>query len=244
MYSKPNQTRASKGSVQIKTSNSRLQLVFSYGGKRHYLSLGLDDNLQNRKVAEMKARTIELDMLSGHFEGVEKYKPKSSLSTIEAITPIFTPKPNLAELWEKFIEYKRPQCSPNTMKYTYGVYTSYLQKLPTHELDQANEIRDYIVKNIPLDSGKRFITRLSACCTWAMKAGLISEDPFNGVAVEIKLPKSRKSEDQINPFTKEEKDAIIQAIETDQFCPKASGFKHSRYAPLIKFMFATGCRPS
>lgn len=244
MYSKQNQSKASKGSVQIKTSNGRLQLVFSYGGKRHYLSMGLDNNPQNRKLAEMKARTIELDILSGHFEGVEKYKPKSTLSTVEAVTPISTPKPNLAELWEKFVEYKRPQCSPNTMKYMYEVYTNYLQRLPTHELDQANEIRDYILQNIPLDSGKRFITRLSACCNWSMKAGIISENPFNGMAAEIKIPKSRNADDDINPFTKEEKDAIIQALETDQFCPKASGFKHSRYAPLVKFLFNTGCRPS
>ncbi|MDX2231091.1 MAG: DUF3596 domain-containing protein [Leptolyngbyaceae cyanobacterium bins.349] len=66
MFSKSSQRKASKGSVQIKTSNDRLQLVFSYGGKRHYLSLGFPDTPQNRKRAEMKAREIELDILSGH----------------------------------------------------------------------------------------------------------------------------------------------------------------------------------
>ena len=194
----------------------------------------------------MKAREIELDMLSGHFDQtLQKYKPQSSLSVESLdITPKITP--TLDELWAKFIEYKRPQCSPNTMKYMYNVYSGYLAKLPTVNLAQASEIRDYILKTIPLDSGKRFITRLSACCRWAMKSGMIFEDPFNGMALEIKLPKSSKSEgiNDINPFTLEERDAIIHAIETDRFCPVKSGFKHSRYAPLIKFLFATGCRPS
>jgi integrase len=246
MHSKSKERKASKGSVQIKNSNGRLQLVFSFGGKRHYLSLGFADTLANRKLAEMKAREIELDMLSGHFEGIEKYKPVSALSTDEAITPISTPKPSLSELWEKFIEYKRPQCSENTMIYMYGVYTSYLKKLPSHDLDHAPQIRDFVLKTFPLESGKRFITRLSACCKWAIKSGMISENPFDGMAAEIKLPKAAKSEgfNDINPFSLEERDAIIEAIATDKFCPAKSGFKHSRYASLIKFLFATGCRPS
>jgi integrase len=178
MYSNANKSKASKGSVQIKTSNGRLQLVFSYGGKRHYLSLGFDDTPQNRKLAEMKARRIELDILSGHFSGVEKCQPKSALSTDELITPTVTPKPNLAELWEKFIEYKRLQCSQNTMKYMYGVYTGYVEKLPTHELNRAIEIRDYVVKNIPLDSGKCFVTRLSACFVYLQRLLILLLEKF------------------------------------------------------------------
>jgi hypothetical protein len=37
-----------------------LQLRFRYGGKRHYFSIGLPDNPQNLKAAELKARQIEL----------------------------------------------------------------------------------------------------------------------------------------------------------------------------------------
>lgn len=175
---------------------------------------------------------------------LEKYKLRSSLSTVTPVTPISTPKVALADLWQSFVEYKRPQCSPNTMKFKYSVFTNYVKRLPTHNLERATEIRDYVLTNIPLDSGKQFITRLSACCKWAIRSGLIAENPFEGMAVEIKLPKSRNSEDDITPFSAEERDAIIAAIETDRFCPRKSGFKHSRYAPLIKFLFFTGCRPS
>jgi integrase len=245
MYSNNSQRKASKGSVQVKVSNNRLQLVFSFGGKRHYLSLGFTDTPQTRKLAEMRAREIELDIISGNFDQtLAKYKPQSAFSTDTPVTPIFTPKPTLAELWESFMEYKRPQCSPNTMKYTYGVYTNYLKSLPTHDLDRATEIRDYALKTFPLDSCKRFIVRLAACCDWAMKSGMISANPFSGMSVEIKLPKSKTADDDIFPFSAEERNAIIEAIQTNQFCPKTAKVKHSYYAPLVQFLFATGCRPS
>jgi integrase len=243
MYSQSTQHKASKGSVQIKSSNNRLQLVFSYAGKRHYLSLGLPDNKLSRKAAEAKAKLIESDIAFDRFErSLAKYKPQSVLSTFTPIPSVSSP--SLAELWEQFIEYKRPQCSPNTMRYVYGVFSNYVKSLPTHDLDKATEIRDYCLKNIPLDSCKRFIVRLSACCHWAQKSGWIAENPFFGMSQKIKLPKSQKSKDDIFPFCAMERDAIVAAFETNHFCPKTSKVKHSFYAPLIKFLFATGARPS
>ncbi|MGK7938041.1 MAG: site-specific integrase, partial [Xenococcaceae cyanobacterium] len=41
MYSQTPTGKASKGSVVIINSNGRLQLRFSYCGKRHYISIGL-----------------------------------------------------------------------------------------------------------------------------------------------------------------------------------------------------------
>jgi hypothetical protein len=68
MHSSSASRKASKGSVQIKASNGRLQPVFSYQGQRRYLSLSFDDTVQNRKLAELKVRQIELDILSGNFD--------------------------------------------------------------------------------------------------------------------------------------------------------------------------------
>jgi integrase len=82
MYSSTPTGKASKGSVQVISSHDRLQLRFRFGAKRHYVSIGLSDTPTNRKLAEMKAREIELDMLSGHFdESLAKYKAGPSLST-------------------------------------------------------------------------------------------------------------------------------------------------------------------
>jgi hypothetical protein len=82
--------KARKGTVQIKVSNDRLQLVFSYSGKRHYISLGIPDSKANRKAAEAKAKLIESDIALDRFDlTLTRYKlQKSDVSTV---TPNFTP---------------------------------------------------------------------------------------------------------------------------------------------------------
>jgi integrase len=60
--------KAPKGTVQIKSSNSRLQLVFTHAGKRHYLSLGLVDTKENRKAALAKKKLIEADIAYDRFD--------------------------------------------------------------------------------------------------------------------------------------------------------------------------------
>ena len=237
MYSNPTQHKASKGSVQIKVSNSRLQLVLSHAGKRHYLSLGLPDNKVNRKAALAKAKLIESDIAYERFDStLAKYKPQLVLSTITPVTPIFTPKPSLDELWGKYTEYKRTQVSQSTVAKDYRKTEGHIQKLPTKCLDDAIKIRDYLVKHLTPNAAKRCLTQFSACCDWSMKSNLISENPFQSMAAEIKLPKSQSSDDDIDSFTSVERNCIIQAFETSRY--------YSRYAPLVKFLFMTGCRPS
>lgn len=246
MYPKTPTGKASKGSVQIIASNGRLQLRFRFGGKRNYLSLGFPDTRENRKLAEMKAREIELDILSGHFDqSLQKYKTQTRFSVENSVTPEVTSVISLSELWERFLEYKYPQCSPSTMRHQYRVFSGYLEKLPTYDLERASEIRDHILKTVPIDSGKRFIVRLSACCDYALKSGWISKNPFKGMASEIKLPKGKYDEmKDIDPFTAQERDAILDAFLHDKACPKFSRVKHSYYYPFIFFLFNTGCRPS
>jgi hypothetical protein len=52
--------------------------------------------------------------------------------------------------------------------------------------------------------------------------------------VKIKAPKGL-SED-VNPFTKEERDRIITAFETDRY--------YHHYTNYVRFLFFTGCCPS
>lgn len=67
-----------------------------------------------------------------------------------------------------------------------------------------------------------------------MKSELIDKKPFIGVAA-VKISKSQASHD-INPFNASERDRIIKAFEGDRY--------YGYYAPLVRFLFSTGCRPS
>jgi integrase len=124
MQAKDMQRKAFKGSVQIKSSNDRLQLVFSYGGKRRYLSLGMRDTTLNRRVAEMTASQIELDMLSGNFDdSLDKYR-REPLASPEEITPILTPiaEPVLTphQIWEQHLQSLGSQGNDQTLPCGFG----------------------------------------------------------------------------------------------------------------------------
>jgi integrase len=245
MNVKAKSSKADKGTVAIKNSNDRLQLVFSYGGKRHYLSTGFTDTASHRKLAEMKARQIELDILSGNFDPtLEKYRPPK----VEPITPIFTPMPEveataapigplLGDLWEKYTEFKCASLSPSTLAKDFQrVERCIALLLPTQRLAEAVPMRDWLVANKSPGAAKRIITQFSACCDWAVKSALIEANPFLGMATDIKQPKAETDETDIYPFSLEERDRIIAAFQGDRY--------YKPYAALIEFLFMTGCRPS
>ncbi|MCU0568323.1 MAG: DUF3596 domain-containing protein [Oculatellaceae cyanobacterium Prado106] len=240
MQSDPKSRKASKGTVQIKISNDRLQLVFSHAGKRHYLSLGFTDSKTNRKLAEARARQIELDILSNNFDPtLTKYKPQAALST--TITPIVTPiEPVLTpgQIWERYTSYKASELKETTKQYHRILGTS-LERVGDVSVLDALEVKARLEKITTLYQTKRCLMQLSAACKWAKKHGLLSDNPYEGMANE--MPKYRyQIEPKPNAFSEEERDKIIAAFQSD----KRKGMNYQHYAPFVEFLFLTGCRPS
>ena len=149
MYAK-GRNKSSKGTVQVKNSHGRLQLVFSHpvvteGGeiksKRLYFSTGEEDTSLGQKRAGALAATIQRDIDYGEFDAsLDKYKPAASLSTVTPIapTPETPPQLGLSELWEKYAEFKQPQLSQSTYAVDYRRYRNHIKKLPTNDLRDAN----------------------------------------------------------------------------------------------------------
>jgi integrase len=237
MYSQAAQRRNGKGSVSILVSNGRLQLRFHFNGKRHYLSLGLPDNKVNRKAAEGKAKLIEADIAFDRFDHtLAKYKPQAALSTI---TPPLTPKLDLDGLWEKYTHYKSSQVAASTLVRDYGKITKRLHTMPK-TLEDAVGVRDWLLSKYSSEVARRTLIQLNACFNWAVKSGLTPDNPFEGMAGDIKKTIRDTSRE---PFSCKERDAIITAFENNTFSSKFAPIPHSFYAPYIKFLFMTGCRP-
>ena len=248
MYSPNLRSKSKKGSVQIRNSNGRLQLVFSHPiatpsgeikAKRFFVSTGHEESPFGRQHAQVLAAKIQRDIDYGEFDAsLTKYKPAAALTTVESIAahPVAPPKPDLADLWEKYAEFKRPQVSQSTYAVDYRRYRNHIAELPTREIEAAIAIRDHWIATLTPDTAKRTLTNINACCNWALKSKLIDTNPFQGMAVDVQVPKGDAEEADINPFTREERDAIIQAFETNN--------RYRYYAPLVKFLFFTGCRPS
>jgi integrase len=243
-------SKASKGTVGIEGFRDRLRLNLPrqwFDGQQKRLALGLPDTPENRAKAQEIAKRIERDALCDNlpetYDGFKvAYLPNHHLTVIQSIQ---LPKAvKLLELWNQFLEFKRSQCSENTMDTPYRTYTNYLNECPYKDVSEAGEIRDWLLRNKPIESSRRCITRLSAMCDYGIRRNLIKENPFQGMATEIKSPKSTKrdEEEDINPFSVEERDLIIEAFRDNRFCSPKSGFKHSFYADYVEFCFLTGCR--
>ncbi|BAU44447.1 Arm DNA-binding domain-containing protein [Leptolyngbya sp. O-77] len=210
MSQTPPTSKASKGTVQIITSNNRLQLRFRYGGKRHYLSMGLSDTPLNRKAAEQRANQIELDIISGNFDStLEKYKPQAALSTV---TPDITPKPipGASDLWRQYREYKAASLKATTKGY-HEALARILEKIPSYPVSDALAIKAELEKVTTVHQTKRILIQLSAVCKWAIKHGLIDANPYDGMAGE--MPKFKyQLEPSPNAFSEEERDRVIEAF--------------------------------
>ncbi|HEY9879767.1 MAG TPA: tyrosine-type recombinase/integrase [Leptolyngbyaceae cyanobacterium] len=237
--------KSAKGTVSVESVDGRLRLRFPrslFGGTQKRLRVGLSDTPDNRKLAEAKAKEAEDDILYDRFDfTLNKYQVG-----VKAVTDNVVPfeRAKLGELWDRYLEGRERECSPSTLYKSFAQYTRYVEKLPTHDLRKAEEIRDWVVSNIPAESAKRFLTRLAACCREAVKAGLIPENPFENMAAEVRIPKGKRKADAIEAFTAEERDLILEAFRTNQYCSRYARVKHSHYYPYVWFQFYTGCRDS
>lgn len=173
-------------------------------------------------------------MLSGNFDStLGKYKPHNHLTVIEAIKP--KESLDLAQLWEKYSKHKKPQVSPSTYAKDFSKQKNHINRLPSKSLEDAGSIRDYLLANLTSNAAKRVLTQLKACCDWAVAEKIIFDNPFIRMKIEAPLELSEDSDD-VNPFTKEERDLIIKTFAANRY--------YSHYTNFVKFLFWTGCRPS
>lgn len=225
-----------KGTVAVISSNGSLQLRFNYEGKRRYLSLGLADNAGNRQKAEFKAHQIEEDIFYQRLEPtLARYRAERVLAIEEKLSPSVAIALDLVQLSARYCEVKKASVAPGTWKNGYMVMSSHIERCPYKTLDQSQKLFDWSTANLTPDTAKRFLMQLSACCNWGIKSKLC-DNPFVGLQSEIKVKKAGSEDNEINPFTKEERDVIIAAFESNPY------YKH--YADYVRFLFLTGARPS
>ncbi|HLO85506.1 MAG TPA: site-specific integrase [Nostocaceae cyanobacterium] len=109
---------------------------------------------------------------------------------------------------------------------------SYIEKLPSKNLEDAVAIRDWLLVNNTNFMAYLLIRRFNSCCEWAINSQLIPDNPFS--KLRLKKPRRKSTDDDYKAFTEQQRDIIIEAFENHNL--------YSHYAPLIKFLFFTGCR--
>ena len=220
-------TRATKGTISIENVKGRLRMRFRAHRRQFTLTMGLSDTPEHRTHCKAIAAQIERDIVYGHFDSTLcKYKP-AHLQAAKG-------SENLADLWERFTAHKKTQIAPTTLIVTYAHIKAHIERLPKKRLSDAANIKEHLLSTLKPYHCKHVLMMLSACCTWAVKAKLISENPFAGMAKEIRVPKDSRT--HIDPFSAEERDTILAAIDSHP--------KYAHYAPFVRFLFFTGCRTS
>lgn len=228
--------RSQSRSIQYRSDHNRLRLVFSYGGKRHFIALEMADTPMNRVKAQEIAFQVEKDIDYGEFDPTyRKYKAQAGLSTVEDVATLSPSSISLRNLWHEYVEIRKVGKAPGTIR-MYGWVANHLKRCPYEFSHEAQAIFDWLAVNVPPDSTRRVLTQLNACCEWASKLGKLSSSPFSGMAAEIKMQPKVDEEEEVLPFTRQERDRIITAFRESRY--------YSFYAPLVDFLFLTGCRPS
>jgi integrase len=179
----PKNPKTPAGQPVIKVNHGRIQIVLTYRGVRKYLSLGLPDSKSNRLYAEAKKSQIVSDLINDNFDPtLDKYR-RDALKPDPEIQP--HDDISIAQLWEQYTNYKRPQLAPSTIAKDFDRVAVFITKFPVSTLDGAVAVRDYLNSTTTPNATKRVLTQLNACCAWAVKSKLIAVNPFVGMAAGI-----------------------------------------------------------
>jgi integrase len=214
--------------IKPTNNNGSILLRFSYNGQRYSFNpiKGGDYSNQNHLAKAITiGKQIKFDIESGEFDpSLIKY------GWLKKIKPTL----DLQKLWDKYRKFKEAFLSPSTL----GVdldrrVGNCFALLPSINIEDSIKIRDWLIENKTPSQAKRILVQLNACCNWGVESELISENPFQKINKKIIV---KKSEDDINPFTLDERDTIIDAFRASKY--------YNFYLPLVQFVFYTGCRPS
>lgn len=202
-----------------------------------FLPTGLKDTPQNRALVRNKRDAIANDITLERFDPtLNAYRFNATRhSRLQVVDAGQKSKYeyDLLDIWNKFKTFQEAHLEITTLKNTYRQVENKIKRLPTKDLNDAAKIRDYLLANFAYSVAFETTNRFSQCCEWAMSSRLIPDNPFEVLKLS-KPKKSSEEEDDFKAFTLEQRDIVIKAFEDDPV--------YSHYAPLVKFLFFTGCR--
>lgn len=221
----PRPVKTPKGTVKVESSRDRLRLRWSYQGQRFTLYLELPDTATNRKIAEAKARIIERDMATEHFDKtLERYRSERGDKT-QSIAVV--------GLFKAFIEFKSKTVLPQSLiKYEalLGHLEIFFKAKPAEQVGEieAQQFREWLSKRLEPITVRERLALVNACWNWAVKKKMLKENPWS--EQKVRVPRKQRPK----PFTESEIKRIVEGFRAD---------RHYRYyADYVEFLLGTGCR--
>ncbi len=230
--------RAKTGSCSINVNCGKLRIRLPRcigNGKQIFLYTRLEDTPANHNKALAVVLMIDRDIELGRLDtSLDRYL--AAILDINGKNQIldFTKHQascSLLSLWGKYAQSRKKQISPGTFtKHFLGHVPRAIAQLPSQDVNDAVKIRDFLLENRTPNAAKRLLMEFSTCCDWATLSKIIDCNPFDGLVAGIKV--QNYSWKNIDPFTKTERDRILEAFDLE--CPQ--------YKDFVRFAFATGAR--
>jgi len=204
---------------QIKATNNHgsITIRFTYQGERYQLSgLGSWSSKAAVTRANAIAHQIYLDCLAGRFSGdIQTYLGE------QIKVPKRRKKLSFLEIWDLWVESLNLE--PHTKANHYAMVRNFL-------VDCDDLINDFAELKATLAASTWNLRKsyLTSCYKWAINEGYLE---LPNLFEKLKSS-NKKSDHEVNPFTKEEVIKILHYIKE----------YHYHYFPFMSFLFTTGCR--
>jgi integrase len=142
----------------------------------------------------------------------------------KGLTPTLQ-EPKLGEIWEHYMEYKKPCLEYTTWQNLYWDLFRFISSLP----DDSPKTIQQVLSTKPLCRARHLATSIKAASRYALTSGFTKDDRYQTLERT-----GRRHRPAIDPFSAQERDAIIQAFQNHP--------QYHTYTPFVKFLFYSGCR--
>jgi integrase len=214
--------------VAIAAFQGRLRLRWSYQKQRYCMTLGLDDTVSCRVLAQNRVLQIEKDIELDNFDHtLERYQPSAKGHKAAGISAV--------TLFEQFTTYKRKTITDRTaVKYaSVAAKVAVLLggKSAAIDDDMAADFRLALARDVSPDTQRTYLFLMKACWDWGVKRKLITHNPWGEVLSGLRVPPRQPPE----AFSKAETLAILNGFSSSQ--------RYSYYTDFVTFLLGCGCRP-
>jgi len=144
-------------------------------------------------------------------------------------------------IWNDWLKIKESQIEQSTINVGYSRYTNLLKPFLDLPINQETAIKivTHLQSQVDTNNAKKCFSQLKQAVNFKVDNGEIGFNPFNYYNNPIKnKQKTLKltDEEDRQAFSREDMEVIIKAF-----------YEHPKsvdYAPIVEFLFLTGCRPS
>ncbi len=228
--------------INPKNNNGSIILKFSYMGTIWtYTPVpnGKFNNQHDLDKAKGIAAFIYDDCVNGCFDSTfKKYKRNNQEFAVKNKIAELTNDVNLLELFDEFTNFKSRELRTNSLV-DYNRVQNKLKRCPYKLVSQSSQLISWLINDCNGKNNSSVVKQwklINACCKWGLRCKKIKSNPFTELKADIPVRKRRRDKEDIDPFSSEEMRQIIDAFSNHP--------SYSQYTRLVKFMFATGCRPN